>query len=127
MRLVQVWFKDPREKQFGVELEDGTLVHIGGWADVCAVKDTIADIDKEGAEGNGLRIVPGDDSRLIRWLTIGDAATIAIEQYGWPSTASNGNTIRAAARRENFRTIRDSSGRYRIDRRSFVEWLDQRS
>lgn len=122
MQLVHIETNEKYKRTFGVQRQDGSIIEIGEWSEV-------ADLHRATSSENlkeTLPVVSRNDPALISWLTMGDAAIVAIEEYGWPSTSTNGNTIRAAARRGNFITIKDARGRYRINRRSFVVWLESR-
>lgn len=122
MQLVHIEADENGKRTFGAQRQDGSIIEIGEWNEV-------ADLHRATASEHLKEILPvvsRNDPNLIAWLTISDAAIVAIEEYGWPSTSTNGNTIRAAARRGNFITIKDARGRYRISHRSFVVWLESR-
>ena len=122
MELVQIVREGSHETLFGIRREDGSTFEIGNWSDVCMLHSITADLDKY--KTGGVPVVMETDPTLMQWVSIGDAVLIAIEEYGWPNSCAD--RIRQNARRGNFRTVKDASGRFRIERRSFVAWMDEK-
>lgn len=112
--------------RFAVQFGDA-MIEVGSWQDLVYFASEVAEFVEFSDPGDPECAVAEGDIRFMPWITIGDAAKLAVEEYGEPKKVLDGDLIRQNARRNNYRTRKDASGRFLLHQGSFRAWLARRA